>query len=42
MTNDIAIYPDSKTLQLLQTTEVLVPKLERLRSRAWTRIKTGL
>ena len=42
MTGDIAIYPDPKTLELLQTTEVLVPKLERLRSRTWTRIKTGL
>ena len=42
MTNDIAIYPDPETLKLLQTTEVLVPKLERLRSRTWTRIKTGL
>ena len=42
MANDIAIYPDSETLKLLQTTEVLAPKLERLRSRTWTRIKTGL
>lgn len=42
MTGDIAIYPDPETLELLQTTEVLVPKLERLRSRTWTRVKTGL
>lgn len=42
MTSDIAIYPDSATLEILQATEVLVPKLERVRSRTWTRIKTGL
>lgn len=42
ITSDIAIYPDSATLEILQATEVLVPKLERVRSRTWTRIKTGL
>lgn len=33
LTENIAIYPDSKTLSRLQTTEVLAPKEERKRSR---------
>jgi putrescine transport system substrate-binding protein len=39
---NVAIYPDTETLQRLQTTEVLAPKEERKRSRTWTKIKTGL
>ena len=42
LTANVAIYPDAKTLQRLQTTEVLAPKEERKRSRTWTKIKTGL
>jgi putrescine transport system substrate-binding protein len=37
-----AIYPDQDTMRRLHWTAVLEPKLERLRSRAWTRIKSGL
>ena len=39
---DTAIYPDQLVLERMQTTEVLTPKLERRRSRTWTKIKTGL
>jgi len=39
---DTAIYPDQQVLQRMQTTEVLTPKMERRRSRTWTKIKTGL
>ena len=39
---DTAIYPDQLVLQRMQTTEVLTPKMERRRSRTWTKIKTGL
>lgn len=42
LTEDNAIYPDKKTLDRLQTSQVLSPKEERKRSRTWTRIKTGL
>lgn len=40
--NNPAIYPDEAVMARLHWTAVLEPKLERLRSRAWTRIKTGL
>jgi len=42
ITSDPAIYPDEKTMQRLEATKVLPPKLERRRSRTWTKIKTGL
>ena len=37
-----AIYPDRETMKRLQPSVVLPPKLERRRSRTWTKIKTGL
>jgi putrescine transport system substrate-binding protein len=40
--NDPAIYPDDVVIERLHVTAVLPPKLERLRSRTWTRVKTGL
>jgi putrescine transport system substrate-binding protein len=40
--SDPAIYPDKAILNRLSTTKVLHPKLERLKSRTWTRIKSGL
>jgi putrescine transport system substrate-binding protein len=42
ITSDPAIYPDEETMQRLEATKVLPPKLERRRSRTWTKIKTGL
>ncbi|MBI1732740.1 MAG: polyamine ABC transporter substrate-binding protein [Gammaproteobacteria bacterium] len=36
------IYPDERFMQRMHWTAVLDPKVERLRSRAWTRVKTGL
>jgi putrescine transport system substrate-binding protein len=42
ITSDPAIYPDTETLQRLKATRALPPKLERRRSRTWTKIKTGL
>ena len=42
LTEDNSIYPDKKTIDRLQTSQVLSPKEERKRSRTWTRIKTGL
>ena len=42
LTENTAIYPDEETLLRLQPTEALAPKLERNRSRTWTKIKTGL
>ena len=42
MTSDPAIYPDRETLQRLHASKILPPKLERRRSRTWTKIKTGL
>jgi putrescine transport system substrate-binding protein len=42
ITGDPAIYPDEAVLKRLHPSRVLEPKLERLRSRAWTKIKTGL
>src|SRR5690606_35410907 len=37
-----AIYPDDAVIARLHATTVLPPKLERRRSRTWTRVKTGL
>ena len=39
---DIGIYPDAETKKRLHATQLLEPKLERRRSRTWTKIKTGL
>jgi putrescine transport system substrate-binding protein len=39
---DPAIYPDEKTRERLHATQILAPKLERLRSRTWTKVKSGL
>ena len=39
---DASIYPNAQILKRMQATEVLMPKLERRRSRTWTKIKTGL
>ncbi len=40
--NDVAIYPDKETIKRLHPPKILQPKLERRRSRTWTKIKTGL
>lgn len=37
-----AIYPDASILERLSVTTNMPPKIERLRNRAWTRIKAGL
>ena len=42
ITSDPAIYPDRDTMQRLHASKILPPKLERRRSRTWTKIKTGL
>jgi putrescine transport system substrate-binding protein len=42
LTGNPAIYPDAQTMQRLQPSVVLPPKLERRRSRTWTKVKTGL
>ncbi|HJL61589.1 MAG TPA: polyamine ABC transporter substrate-binding protein [Pseudomonadales bacterium] len=42
MTSDPAIYPGESVLKRLYAAKVYMPKLERLRSRVWTRIKSGL
>jgi len=42
ITSDPAIYPDEITQKRLRSTQTLHPKLERLRSRVWTRVKSGL
>ena len=42
LSSDPAIYPDPETMQRLEPSVVLSPKLERRRSRTWTKIKTGL
>lgn len=42
ITSDPAIYPDPETMQRLHASKILPPKLERRRSRTWTKIKTGL
>ena len=40
--SDVAIYPDEQTFLKLEITHILEPKLERKRSRTWTKIKSGL
>jgi putrescine transport system substrate-binding protein len=42
ITGDPAIYPDAETMLRLHASKILPPKLERRRSRTWTKIKTGL
>jgi putrescine transport system substrate-binding protein len=42
ITSDVAIYPDRDTMARLHASKILAPKLERRRSRTWTKIKTGL
>ncbi len=42
ITSDLAIYPDAETRQRLHASKILSPKLERLRSRTWIKIKSGL
>jgi len=42
ITSDIGIYPDEETKKRLVPSIVLPPKLERRRSRTWTKVKTGL
>ena len=39
---DPAVYPDQQTLERLHSTPIYGPKLERRRTRAWTRAKSGL
>ena len=39
---DLAIYPDDTIMQRLHSVKMLPPKLERIRSRSWIKIKTGL
>ena len=42
ITSDPGIYANESVLKRLSSTRTLAPKLERLRSRVWTRIKSGL
>ena len=42
ITSDPAIYPDAETRQRLHASKILSPKQERLRSRTWIKIKSGL
>jgi len=42
ITADPAIYPDAATRERLHASQILAPKQERLRSRTWTKIKSGL
>lgn len=42
VTSDPAIYPDADVKRRLQPSLVYSPKVERPRSRIWTRIKSGL
>lgn len=39
---DPAIYPDEETRKRLHASQILAPKEERLRSRTWTKVKSGL
>jgi len=41
-TGNPAIYPDAEIMRRLHTTALMAPKVERRRSRTFTRIKTGL
>jgi putrescine transport system substrate-binding protein len=40
--NDPAIYPDEAVMRRLSTPMVLEPRIERLRSRAWSHVKYGM
>jgi putrescine transport system substrate-binding protein len=40
--DDPAVYPPAERLKSMQTGFIFGPKLERRRTRAWSRIKTGL
>ena len=42
ITSDPAIYPSQSVLQRLHAGKVFMPKDERLRSRVWTRVKSGV
>jgi putrescine transport system substrate-binding protein len=42
ISGDLAIYPDETIIERLHSVNILPPKLERIRSRSWTKIKTGL
>ena len=42
ISGDLAIYPDESIIERLHSVNILPPKLERIRSRSWTKIKTGL
>jgi putrescine transport system substrate-binding protein len=42
ISGDPAIYPDEEIWSRLHEAEVLPPKLQRVRTRSWTRIKSGL
>jgi len=42
VTGDPAIYPDELTQSRLQSARVYPPKIERLRTRIWSRVKSGL
>ncbi len=42
ITGDPAIYPDEEVIKRMYSTQILPPKLERRRSRTWTKVKTGL
>jgi putrescine transport system substrate-binding protein len=39
---DPAVYPPAELLEAMETGLIFGPKEERLRTRAWSRIKTGL
>jgi putrescine transport system substrate-binding protein len=42
ITANPAIYPDAETRKRLHASQILAPKQERLRSRTWTKVKSGL
>lgn len=42
ISSDPGIYPDEAVLERLSISKALPPKIERKRSRIWTRIKSGL
>jgi len=42
ISGDLAIYPDAAIMERLHSVPILPPKLQRIRTRTWTKIKTGL
>jgi putrescine transport system substrate-binding protein len=42
ITSDSAIYPDAEVRQRLHAGKLLPPKQQRLRTRVWSRLKTGI